>query len=216
MEVEEPEIELEDGTAKRRGVRICTLGKQPPVKRRASVEDMAVDEDRLKAQRLTDDSDMGMRSIRKEKAVSEGSRILVAGTLFGVETTDVYSPDRVARVAKKFGLVSGSSMDLTNGCECEREDHKRLAWRRVREEAPYVLIGSPPARTSASLRNSTRLCMGTNRGGQRSLTQILRKRSSTSNSAAPCTSSRYSRADTSCTNTHGQRDPGECLASQTS
>ena len=40
--------------------------------------------------------------------------------------------------------MSGSSMDLTNGWEFEREGHKRLAWKRVREEAPYQLIGSPP------------------------------------------------------------------------
>ena len=35
-------------------------------------------------------------------------------------------------------------MDLTHGWDFEREDHKRLAWKRVRGEAPYLLIGSPP------------------------------------------------------------------------
>ena len=63
-------------------------------------------------------------------------RKIFSASILSVDVTEVYSPERVARVAKKFGLVSGSSMDLTNGWDFEREDHKRLAWRRVREEAP--------------------------------------------------------------------------------
>ena len=34
-------------------------------------------------------------------------------------------------------------MDLINDWDFEREDSKRVAWKRVREEAPYVLIGFP-------------------------------------------------------------------------
>ena len=61
---------------------------------------------------------------------------IFSASILGVDNTELYSPERVARVAKKFGFVSGSSMDLTNGWDFEREDYKRLAWRRVREEAP--------------------------------------------------------------------------------
>ena len=64
-------------------------------------------------------------------------RKIPSASTLGVDITEVYSPERVARVAKKFGLVSGSSMDLTIGWDFEREDHKRLAWKTVREEAPY-------------------------------------------------------------------------------
>ena len=35
-------------------------------------------------------------------------------------------------------------MDLTTGWDFNREDHKRQAWKRVQEESPYLLIGSPP------------------------------------------------------------------------
>ena len=35
-------------------------------------------------------------------------------------------------------------MDPTNGWDFEQDDHKRLAWKRVKEEVPYLLIGSPP------------------------------------------------------------------------
>ena len=69
---------------------------------------------------------------------------ILSALFLGVDITEVYSQERIARVAKKFGFVSRSSMDLTNGWDFEREDHKRLAWKRVREEAPYLLIGSPP------------------------------------------------------------------------
>ena len=48
----------------------------------------------------------------------------LSASILGVDITEVYSPERVARVVKKFGLVSGSSMDLTNGWDFEREDHK--------------------------------------------------------------------------------------------
>ena len=60
---------------------------------------------------------------------------ILSASILGVEITEVYSPERVA---KKFGLVSGSSMDLTSVWDFEREDHKGLAWKRVREEAPYL------------------------------------------------------------------------------
>ena len=69
---------------------------------------------------------------------------ILSAAIMGVDITFIYFPERVAKVAKNFGLVSGSSMDLTNGWNFDREDHKRLAWKRVREEAPYLLMGSPP------------------------------------------------------------------------
>ena len=35
-------------------------------------------------------------------------------------------------------------MDLTNGWDFNRGDHKRKAWAKIKEEAPVLLIGSPP------------------------------------------------------------------------
>ena len=67
---------------------------------------------------------------------------ILSAAIMGVDITEIYSPERVAKVAKKFGLVSGASIDLTNGWDFDREDHKRLARKRVREDAPYLFIGS--------------------------------------------------------------------------
>ena len=63
---------------------------------------------------------------------------VLSAAIMGVDITEIHSPERVDKAAKKFGIVSGSSMDLANGWDFDREDHKRLAWKRVREEAPYL------------------------------------------------------------------------------
>ena len=75
-----------------------------------------------------DDGDIGIPNEIDSKILSS--------SIMGVDITEVYSPERVAQEPRKFGLVSGSSMDLTNGWDFNRDDHKRLAWKRVGEEAP--------------------------------------------------------------------------------
>ena len=71
-------------------------------------------------------------------------RRIIAASLMGVDITEVFSPERVAQVARRYGLVAGTSFDLTNGWDFTLEDHKRKAWMKIREESPYLLIGSPP------------------------------------------------------------------------
>ena len=55
---------------------------------------MAVDDESLKARRLIDDSDMGMSSINKEKAMTEDNTKIPAGMLLGVDMTEVYYLER--------------------------------------------------------------------------------------------------------------------------
>ena len=143
--MEDAGVELEDGIARGRDVRMNTPESAPPVKRRADEDGMPVDEESLKARRLTDDSGMGMSSTQREKAMSEEEdRKILASMLLGVDITEVYSPERIARVATELGLVAGSSMDLTNGWDFTRSDHRRAAWIQVENEDPYQLVGSPP------------------------------------------------------------------------
>ena len=47
--------------------------------------------------------------------LNEADRKIIASVIMGVDITEVFSPERVAQVAKRFGLTTGSSMDLTNG-----------------------------------------------------------------------------------------------------
>ena len=77
-------------------------------------------------------------------SLNSADRRIIAASLMGVDITEVFSPERVAQVARRYGLVAGTSFDLTNGWDFTLEDHKRKAWMKTREESPYVLIGSPP------------------------------------------------------------------------
>ena len=64
--------------------------------------------------------------------------------ILGVDITEVYSLDRGDEVAKRHGLVPGSSLDLTKGWDFTKPEHSRAAWRKIKTEDPYLIIGSPP------------------------------------------------------------------------
>ena len=59
--------------------------------------------------------------------LKEVDRVILAAAILGVDVTEAYSPERVALVAKRFGLATGSSMELTNGWDVNRDDHMRQA-----------------------------------------------------------------------------------------
>ena len=103
-----------------------------------------MDDESLKTHRLIGDADIGMNSIQKGQDMSEEDRKILAGILLGVVITEVYSPESVARKSVEFGLVAGSSVDLTNGWESTRAGHGRAAWIQVGKDDPYLLVGSPP------------------------------------------------------------------------
>ena len=96
--------------------------------------------------------------------LDEIDRKILSAAIMSVDITEVYSPERVARVARKFGLVAGSSMDLTNGWDFNREDHKRQAWNQIRDEAPYLLIGSPPCTFFSMLQELNKAVHGSKPG----------------------------------------------------
>ena len=77
-------------------------------------------------------------------SMDEVDRKILAASILGVDITEVHSPERIAKVARKFGLQAGSSFDLTNGWDFNVEEHRRKAWVKIKEESPYLLIGSPP------------------------------------------------------------------------
>ena len=67
----------------------------------------------------------------------------MAAAILGLYTTEVYFPGQVANVTAKSGLRAGSTLDLTNGWEFYMEEHRRKAWYEIKEEPPYLLVGSP-------------------------------------------------------------------------
>ena len=70
-----------------------------------------------------------------------------------VDVSEVFSPPRVCLEAAKFGLIAGDAMDLTTGWDFTRQDHRREAERRIDEQKPLVLIGSPPCTAFSQLQS---------------------------------------------------------------
>lgn len=61
----------------------------------------------------------------------------------GVDITLVFSRERVKEVAEKFKLKPGTPFYLTAGWGMSKKMDQRLAWKRIGEEGPELVIGSP-------------------------------------------------------------------------
>ena len=83
--------------------------------------------------------------------LDETDRRILASVIMNVDITEIYSPTRVNRVAAKFGLCAGSSMDLTNGWDFSKESDRRKAWKVIKETRPFIIIGSPPCTMFSNL-----------------------------------------------------------------
>ena len=53
---------------------------------------------------------MKIRRLNKDMldSMQEVDRTIMVAAILGVDITEVYSPERVAQVARRFGLVAGS------------------------------------------------------------------------------------------------------------
>ena len=65
-------------------------------------------------------------------SMNEIDRKFLAAPILGVDITEVYSPERVAKVAARFGLRAGSSFDLTNGWDFNIAEHRRQVWSKIK------------------------------------------------------------------------------------
>ena len=64
-----------------------------------------------------------------------------------------FSPPRVSKEAKSHGLKEGFALDLITGWDFNKKSHRDEAIRRVREEEPTIVIGSPPCTMFSILMN---------------------------------------------------------------
>ena len=83
--------------------------------------------------------------------LSSVDKRILASCILGVDITEVFSPERIAKLAARFGLVPGASMDLTNGWDFNRAEDRARAWKNIRETQPYLIIGSPPCTLFSNL-----------------------------------------------------------------
>ena len=57
---------------------------------------------------------------------------IIASALKGVDVTEFYSPQRVNKLAANMGLVPGHSLDLTNGWDFDKAEHRVKASRLIK------------------------------------------------------------------------------------
>ena len=64
--------------------------------------------------------------------------------ILGIDVAEIYLPERVTAIAREINLTPRSAMDLSNGWDFSKVAGKLRAWKKIKEEAPYLVIGSPP------------------------------------------------------------------------
>ena len=57
-----------------------------------------------------------------------------------VQVVEIYSPERVAKVAKRMGMEVGLSMDLVTGWNFDKTEDRELAERYIRDFKPKFLL----------------------------------------------------------------------------
>ena len=90
--------------------------------------------------------------------------------LKGVDITEVFSPERVTKIAREHGLQAGLNMDLRTGWDFRKKEDRRKAKKYIIEERPLLVIGSPVCTPFSALQ---RWNWGRTREGDRKLRQAL-------------------------------------------
>ena len=140
--------------------------------------------------------------------MSEVDRHILHGAILGVDLTEVYSPVRVAAVASKFRLRGGTSFDLTNGWNLSDPKQRAAAWKRIRDEDPYCIIGSPPCTMFSALQELNKVHTKIMRNGCENTTNCSRKPLSISNFVARCIAINSDAGSIFYMNIHGVRKAG--------
>ena len=71
-------------------------------------------------------------------------RRTAAVCLLGVDIMEMYSQKRITEACARFGLLPGSSLELTNGWDLSELEPQRRAWTLTEQDEPTVPTGSPP------------------------------------------------------------------------
>ena len=73
-----------------------------------------------------------------------GEMKIMADMLMGVDITEVYSPERVNKLCKKFDLIPGDSFDVRTGYDLSLEKTQADVILRIKQTKPRLVIGCPP------------------------------------------------------------------------
>ena len=57
---------------------------------------------------------------------------IIASSVFGIDISEVYSPERVNKRAGRHGLIPGSLLDFANGWDFAKYEHRRAVWKKIK------------------------------------------------------------------------------------
>ena len=132
----------------------CTHGLEPqqkPEKPKASWADLVEEED---AERIR-----GGRQAVRVVQLAEDLDVVKKFMNAKVDIAEAHSPPRITAEAKKAGMVSGFALDLTvagpdgKPWDFTKKSCRQRAWRLLKEQRPYMLIGSPPCTAFSIIQN---------------------------------------------------------------
>ena len=78
------------------------------------------------------------------KLYRESEIEILAAVLKGTDITEVYSPERVTKLFREYGLTPGDSFDLRDGYDLSDERTQALVISRIKKSQPSMVVGSPP------------------------------------------------------------------------
>ena len=81
---------------------------------------------------------------RIQLAVNRCSMERINCQLGSTEVSEIFSPERVATVCSRMGLVPGESMDIKSGYDFDTLADRKRCWESIIRDEPLLVIGSPP------------------------------------------------------------------------
>ena len=117
-------------------------------KRQARVPESAGSQSKKREQgEEQDDPQPGAKKPRTDteaEPMNSVDRRIIDALLAKKDVTEVFSPERVTLACRRFMLRPGSAMDLRTGFDFDKLSDRQRARAIIREECPWLLVGSPP------------------------------------------------------------------------
>ena len=77
---------------------------------------------------------------RFQLAASRQSVELLNRQLLGVDVMEVFSPERVGKLCKEYGLDQGLAMDIKSGYDFDNADDRKRFWEAAIRDKPTLVI----------------------------------------------------------------------------
>ena len=78
------------------------------------------------------------------KFYQEEDIAILWAVLKGIDITQTYSPERVTKLCRKYGLITGDSFDLRDGYDLSDPATQLTVVEKIQKTKPTLVIGSPP------------------------------------------------------------------------